>query len=236
MNPVSDQLFAFENRGTPAPTHKRCSAKDLGLEESWLRDAIFNVPDLVIGPCRAAGLTQDEWYGWQREYKVDVGKVDVLLLSSQGRVAIVETKLASNPELRRRVLAQALDYLTHLAQTFAESMPDIPTDKSGDSVADRGDIRESIAQGDMLVIIASDEVDPRVAKLSRSLLSDHLVKQWDLALIDVALYRPLENAPGKYVIVPHLRHVVESEPRQVVRVVVEGEAPSARVEVERIGG
>ena len=81
-----------------------------------------------------------------------------------------------------------------------------------------------------------DEVDPRVAKLSRSLLSDHLVKQWDLALIDVALYRPLANAPGKYVIVPHLRNVVESEPRQVVRVVVEGETPSARVEVERIEG
>src|SRR5206468_3291684 len=60
--------------------------------------------------------------------------------------------------------------------------------------------------------------------------------QWDLALIDVALYRPLGNAPGKYVIVPHLRNVVKSELRQVVRIVVEGESPSARVEVKRIEG
>src|SRR6059036_3538743 len=89
MKPVSDQLFAFENRGTPALTHKRCSAKDLGLEESWLRDAIFNVPDLVIGPCRAAGLTEDEWYGWQREYKVDVGKVDVHLVLTLPSVPLV---------------------------------------------------------------------------------------------------------------------------------------------------
>lgn len=236
MKPVSDQLFGFENHDTPALTHERCSAKDLGLEEWWLRDAIFKTPDLVIGPCRAAGLTEDEWYPWQREYRVDVGKIDVLLVSSQGRVAIVETKLASNPELRRRVLAQALDYLTHLAEWLDESMPDIPLDSSGVPVADRGDIRESVAQGDMLVIIASDEVDPRAAKLSRSLLSDHLVKQWDLALIDVALYRPLGNVPGKYVIVPHLRNLVESEPRQVVRVVVEGEVPSARVEVQRVEG
>jgi len=50
---------------------------------------------------------------WAREFRVGVGLIDVLLLSSQGRVAIVETKLASNPELRRQVLAQALDYLTH---------------------------------------------------------------------------------------------------------------------------
>jgi hypothetical protein len=234
MKPVSDQLFTFENRGTPKLGHTRCSAKDLGLEESWLRDSIFQAPDLVIGPCRAAGLTDDEWYPWQREYRVDVGQIDILLLSSQGRVAVVETKLATNPELRRRVLAQALDYLTHLADSFDDSMPDIPNDENGEPVADREDIRESVAQGDMLVIIASDEVDSRVAKLSRALLSDHLVKQWDLALIDVALYRPLRDAPGGHVIVPHLRNLVASEPRQVVRVIVEGETPSARVEIERI--
>ncbi|MCL6507852.1 MAG: hypothetical protein K6T59_12575 [Bryobacteraceae bacterium] len=236
MKPVSDQLFTFENGNKPGLGHERCSARDLGLDESWLRDSIFHIPDLVIGPCRAAGLTEDEWYPWQREYKVGAGQIDVLLLSSQGRVAVVETKLATNPELRRQVLAQALDYLTHLADKFDDAMPEIPKDESGQPVADREDILESVAQGDMLVIIASDQVDPRVAKLSRSLLSNHLVKQWDLALIDVALYRPVDDAPGACMVVPHLRNLIESEPRQVVRVVVEGETPSARVEVERITG
>jgi hypothetical protein len=234
MKPVSDQLFVFENRDTPRVAYERCSARDLGLAESWLRDAIFHAPELVIGPCRAAGLTEDEWYPWQREYRVEVGPIDVLLLSSQGRVAVVETKLATNPELRRRVLAQALDYLTHLADRFTDELPDIPSDEHGQRIADPDDIRESVAQGDMLVIIASDEIDPRVAKLSRSLLSDHLVKQWDLALIDLALYRPLPGAPDQYVVVPHLRNLIESEPRQVVRIIVEGDTPSARIEVERI--
>jgi hypothetical protein len=236
MKPVSDQLFMFENRSKPTLTYKRCSAKELGLEEAWLRDAIFEAPDLVIGPCRAAGLTDDEWYPWQREYKVEVGKIDVLLLSSQGRVAVVETKLAANPELRRRVLAQALDYLTHLADSFEDSMPEIPKDENGEPVADREDIQESVAQGDVLVIVASDQVDPRAAKLSSTLLSDHLVKQWDLALVDVALYRPVDDRQGRYVIVPHLRNLIESEPRQVVRVIVEGETPSAKVHIERIAG
>jgi len=233
MKPVSDHIFTFEKCEMPIQRYERCSAKDLGLNESWLRDSIFKTPELVIGPCRAAGLTEDEWYPWQREFRVDVGQIDVLILSSQGRVAIVETKLMSNPELRRRVLAQALDYLVHLHERFNEGIPEIPRDESGETVADQDYILESVADGDVLVIIASDEVDPRVAKLSRSLFSDHLVKHWDLALIDVALYRPLDKSDS-YLVVPHLRNLIQSEARQVVRVVVEGETPSARIELERI--
>jgi hypothetical protein len=234
IRPVSDQVFAFDHREVPTLTHERCLASDLGLKESWLRDAIFAVPELVIGPCRAAGLTDDDWYPWVREFGTDVGPVDVLLLSSQGRVAVVETKLASNPELRRKVLAQALDYLTHLPEALADRMPAIPKDGSGDPVADPDDIRESVSQGDVLVIIASDEIDPRVARLSRGLLAEHLVNQWDLALVDVGLYRAAGGSATRHIVIPHLRNLVESEPRQVVRVIVEGETPRARVEVERI--
>lgn len=233
MKPVSDHLFIFENQEKPRLRYERCSAKDLGLSESWLRDSIFDSPDLVIAPCRVAGLTDDDWYPWLREFGVEVGQIDVVLLSSQGRVAVIETKLANNPELRRRVLAQVLDYLAHLPDRFGEALPEVPLDESGQPVAEWEDIVESVAQGDILVIIASDEIDPRVAKLSRTLLSDNLVKQWDLALVDVALYRPIEGS-GPCIIVPHLRNLIQSEPRQVVRVVVEGETPSARVEVKRI--
>jgi len=233
MKPVSDYLFAFERGEQPYAKYERCLAKDLDLDESWLRDAIFNNPELVIGPCKAAGLTEDEWYAWHREFQVETGQIDVMLLSSQGRVAIVETKLATNPEIRRRVLAQVLDYLVHLADRFNEKFPEIPKDIDGQPVAEKEDILESVGQGDVLVIIASDEIDPRVAKLSQGLLSRHLTQQWDLALIDLALYRLLDG-DNRYVIVPHLRNVVQSELRQVVRVVVEGESPRARVEVERI--
>ena len=66
---------------------------------------------------------------------------------------------------RRRVLAQALDYLVHLPAEFGESMPPISVDENGRPVADADHIRESVAEGDALVIIASDEVDSRAAKL-----------------------------------------------------------------------
>ena len=235
MKPVSDSLFTFERTGMPADSYERCSAEDLALEEKWFRDAIFKAPELVIGPCRAAGLVEDEeeWYPWQKEFPTDAGRIDVLLISSQGRVAVVETKLAANPESRRKVLAQVLDYLAQLPEALNETMPTIPT-QDNEPVAEEDDVREAVAEGNVLVVIASDEVDSRVAKLSRNLLSDHLVKRWDLVLIDLALYRPNEGARDKCFIIPNVRSLVKSEPRQVVRVIVQGENPSATVEVERV--
>lgn len=233
MKPVSDDLFAFHNFKKPKLKYQRCSAKDLSLNEAWLRDAIFANPELVIGPCRAAEVTSDDWFAWRKEFAVEVGSIDVLLLSSQGRLAVVETKLAHNPELRRSVLAQVLDYLAHLADRFQDGMPEIPSGGDGRPVASVEDVQESVSNGDILVIVASDEVDPRVAKLSQSLLSDHLVKQWDLVLVDVALYRPASGS-GAHIVVPHVRTLVQSEPRQVVRVVVEGETPKAKIEIQRI--
>jgi hypothetical protein len=149
MKPVSDQLFTFRQYEPPRLGYERCCAR-VDHDESWLRDAIFGNPDLVIGPSRAAGLTDDEWYPWQREFRVEVGQLDVLLLSSEGRLAVVETKLATNPELRRRVLAQALDYLAHLPDRFDDELPQIPQDENGQPVAAQEDILESVAQGDIL--------------------------------------------------------------------------------------
>lgn len=56
-------------------------ARDLGLNESWFRDAIAVCPDLVIAPCKQAGTTDEDWYCWGREVSVEVGSIDVLLIS-----------------------------------------------------------------------------------------------------------------------------------------------------------
>lgn len=238
MKPIGDQVFSV-SKGSEKSSHivgisERRSAKDMGLPESWFRDAIFKMPELVIEPCRAAGLTNDDWYPWRKEFATEVGSIDVLLVSSQGRVAVVETKLASNPEGRRKVLAQALDYVTHLKDAIDGANPEIPLDENKESVTEIDAVREALSQGDVLVIIASDDIDSRVARLSRGLFSEHLVKHWDLALIDLAIYQQRENGSGDFLIVPCLRNVVESELRQVVRVIVQGEDPKATVEVEHV--
>lgn len=235
MKTVGEQIFSFSGQGPrsalPKLSHERCLATSLKLPETWLRDAIFNSPEIVIGPCRAAGLTDDEWYPVATEFQMPAGKIDVLLVSAEGRLAIVETKLASNAEKRREVLAQALDYLSHLPDAIGKIASKLPQ-VDGEPVADLDDIHDTLAQGDVLVIIACDEVDSRVAKLSRAMLARNFNSQWDLALVDVAIYESKSVPAGNHLLVSSIRGTLVSEARQTVRVEIVGDKTRVSFDAE----
>jgi hypothetical protein len=82
------------------------------------------------------------------------------------------------------------------------------------------------------LIIAGDALDPRALRLSQALLARHLTNEWDLAMIDLNVYR--ESDADGLLVVPELLGTVLAEVRQVVRVKVEGQNPKAKVEVEHI--
>jgi len=44
-----------------------------------------------------------------KEFRVDVGSIDILGIDGEGDLYIIETKLYKNPD-KRQVLAQVLDY------------------------------------------------------------------------------------------------------------------------------
>ena len=187
----------FGGTGTRAG-YTRKTAQDLGLHEDWYRDAIYANPALVIDPCRQGGLvTQEEkWMPWAKEFAsgdgpMDAGPMDVLLLSSTGRVGIVETKLSYNPQRRREVVAQILDYA--LAFQEAESLPPWPTSPNA---PDEADVRERMTRGDFLLVVAGDEIDPRALRLGEAVLAGHLTSEWDLAMVDLNVFEaPPATAP-----------------------------------------
>lgn len=74
--------------------------------ETALQEALKRNPEVVP----VADLELGEVVVVGRETSVPSGAIDLLLVDAEGRVIIVETKLSSNPELRRQVVAQALDY------------------------------------------------------------------------------------------------------------------------------
>ena len=236
MKTIGKAIYEFHN---PTPglsevphKHERVSAKALGLPESWFRDAIFQEPELVIAPCRAAGLVQESesWIPWYTEYPLtDTGRVDVVLLSSSGQIALVETKLSSNPEQRREVLAQLLDY----SQTLQAMNPAEFRDKFPRHVASPTyeDFTENFDAGEFLLIVAGDDLDPRAVRLGEGLLGRHLTSGWDLAMVDLNLFRSSSNLESVF-IVPALRGAVIADKRQVVKVVVE-DRKGATVKVER---
>lgn len=88
--------------------------------EKWLQDIIRLYPDLlpvaeiesVFAPLVCIG----------REVLTDAGPIDNLLISHQGYLVLVETKLWRNPEARREVIGQAIDYGSSLAKWDYEKL------------------------------------------------------------------------------------------------------------------
>lgn len=56
------------------------------------------------------------------ELNTGAGPVDVLMITPSGRIAVVETKLWRNPDARRKVVAQILDYAKELAKWDYEDL------------------------------------------------------------------------------------------------------------------
>jgi hypothetical protein len=227
---LSPSLFSadFSEGGGLEAAYRLTTAKALGFREKWLRDAIFNDPRLVMDACIESELTDESWWPWKTEFSTQAGSIDVLLVSETGRVAIVETKLSFNPEKRRSVLAQVLDYAVHLPLVEPDSLPPLPPE----SGLLRHQVEERIRQGDFLLMVVGDQFDPRAVRLGRAMLGDHLVNEWELALIEVAAFERTVDSGPQYLLVPHVRGIIEKELRQVVRVEVHGD--KNRVVVERL--
>ena len=236
MKSISAELYTATESATTVATFRRISAQEAGLKESWFRDAIFANPDLVIGPCRSAGVVDEteHWYPWAKEHAVsDAGSIDVLLLSSDGRIGIVETKLSFNRERRREVVAQILDYAVALQETRLDfdRLPPLSA-MNAENPPTQHDVNDALAAGDFLLIVAGDTLEPRAIRLGEAILAGHMTAEWDLAMVDLNLY---EGGPERgRLLVPELRGQLIHETRQVVRVKVEGEQPKAKIEVERL--
>jgi hypothetical protein len=208
------------------------TAREIGFKEKWLQDAIMNDPEIVLAPCREAGLISEEdglWLPWASEVTVpDVGSIDVLLISSEGRVGIVETKLAYNHEARRKVVAQVLEYAIHL--NSITELPNIPTTDGGNSFVDREVVRNGLQEGDYLLVIAGDQLDSRAIRLSEAALGKHSLRAWALALVEVAVFEQQTDSGQKaYLLVPHIRGTIVPEHRQVVTIQIQGD--KTRVDV-----
>jgi len=78
------------------------------FDEAWLQRLIHDNPSCLPIAEIEPGLGL--FHSICREMPTPHGYIDNLLMTASGDIAIVETKLFRNPEARRKVLAQVLDY------------------------------------------------------------------------------------------------------------------------------
>jgi hypothetical protein len=82
------------------------------LSERWLQEALFAFPEALpvkeidphIGPLIPVGM----------EIETGSGPADIVFVTPTGQVDLVETKLWRNPQARREIVGQILDYAKQL--------------------------------------------------------------------------------------------------------------------------
>ncbi len=187
------------------------------------------------------------------------GIIDLLLVSEHGRLIVVECKLWRNPQARREVVGQVLDYAGELARFSYEGLQRVISSRlkrpgnvlhalvsaaggliSEAALVDR--VERDLAAGRFQLVIVGDGITEGAQRIG-AFLTRHAGLAFDLALIEMAEYRfadPVTDAPRR-ILHPRIlartavieRHVIRNEAPGVV---IEELADEAAVPVTRGAG
>ncbi len=207
--------------------------------EHQLRDLIFEHPEILpvaqlepeIGRIVAVA-TEVNLPG--------AGFIDVLLVSEHGRLIIVECKLWRNPQARREVVGQILDYAGELARYGYEDLQRVISNRVGRrgnvlydlavkadskmSEAQFGDrVSRDLSAGRFLLLIVGDGITEGTQRIGEY-LGAQAGLAFDFGLIEIVEYRFLDKLTGtqRRIVQPRLLARTATIDRFVIRNEVPG--------------
>lgn len=250
---LRDEVISHENlthwAGIPKDWHKmsrqhstptlvtggaayRLQQVNANFDESWLQDFIFKhhqtLPLDEIEPAFGSLIPVC------RELPTPAGPVDLLFINNRGLLTLVECKLWRNPEARREVVGQILDYAKELsrwtytdlqhaisrAQHVADnSLFELVARNSEES--DERNFIDSVARnlrrGRLLLLIVGDGIRESVEQIT-GFLQDHAHLNFAFALVEFTTFTGPEQYAGCVFVQPRvIAQTVEVE-RAVVRI------------------
>ncbi|WP_438040202.1 hypothetical protein [Sorangium sp. So ce128] len=228
MDVLPSFIEILDAAARPFEPRRRLRRVDPGgrSEAEWDRILIENV-DLLADALREAEMIAEDSALMFLGAQVDnIDLVFAEVRSDNGelrRLVLLEDKLLKNPEARRQVLAQILDYARVVQQSWASArLPELEYKLRGHAQWVRENeeaLRQSCRHADFLLVIAGDGIDEGLAKLApRFAGRDDPLSLTELALVSLAMYA-LDN---EYLLVPHVvSAVLRSEREITVRVLVQ---------------
>jgi hypothetical protein len=149
----------------------------------------------------------------------DVGRfADNLLINADGRICLIECKLATNAEADRDVLAQLLDYAAALSRLDYAGLRERvrrATGKTGDPIlqavlgvdadVDRAEdlmvgVERYLRRGEMLLLIVGDRIRPNTERLVE-LLQERVNLGFTFGLVEMPVYNA---GAGGFVVQPRV--------------------------------
>ena len=174
-----------------------------GRNEAWLRDLLAGHPDLL--PIEEVDPSFAPLVPLCTELSTEAGPVDAVFISPSGRLTLVECKLWRNPEARRKVIAQILDYARAVSgwsyadlqrrvatatgrkgnvpfEAARELQPDLDEAAFVDATA------RALREGRFLLLIAGDGIREGITGMA-DLITRNAALGFSFGLVEVALYQ-----------------------------------------------
>lgn len=118
-----------------------------------------------------------------REVGLPIGSMDLLAFTARGDIAVIECKLAANPEVKRKVIGQALEYGANLWEKRYDELDALVQAREGQSLAElvrlhvespdwdeeefRKNIEDALACGSFMLIIVVDQINDELSRIVR---------------------------------------------------------------------
>lgn len=205
-----------------------------GVDEATLQELLFDHPECL--PIAAIDSAYGNPVPVCRELSVPpAGSADALYINALGRLMLCEFKLWRNPQARREVIGQILDYATVLASWGYEDLQrqvSLALGKEGSNVlyelvSNRhpgvveaefvDNVTRYLRRGEFLLLIVGDGIQERAEKII-DFVQGHSGLHFNLALVEAALYR---DGADRLLVQPRVLARTEI----VQRFVVEGAVP-----------
>ena len=220
-----------------------------GVDEATLQDLLFRFPGVL--PIAAIDPSFDRAVPICRELHLPSGNADALYANNIGRLTLVEFKLWRNPQARREVIGQILDYakdlasldyqdlqqrISHETGTDGNALYDLVRKQSPDlhEAEFVDNVTRTLRRGEFLMLIIGDGIQENAAGLI-DFVQAYSGLHFHLAMVEAALYR---DGMDRLIIQPRVLARTEIVQRFVItgeRVAHVAVAPTTGEETERRG-
>ena len=207
------------------------------FDERFLQELLATNPELL--PAVAIRDDVGRLLCVGREVGVQSGSIDNLYLSTTGYPVLVETKLWRNPQARREVLSQTLDYIKDLTKLdfawFEEKWQKHSAGTPHQGVSLIGRISElaeeeidesefidrvnhALVGGNIISMIVGDGIESRLQELVAHLCKDSAHLRYALALCELSFFKLGPADSDGMIVVPRIVGNVEPVQRAHVRI------------------
>ena len=194
--------LVIKNGGDPIVLSK-IEISDGSYNEKFIQELVFNHPSCL--PVSEIDRAYEELVPICMELNTPAGPLDALYVTPTGRLVILEAKLWRNPEARRKVVAQILDYAKEFSRWDYEDLQRETSrrlDQKGNALFELvakkypdtneaqfvDEVQQSLKQGRFLLLILGDGIREGAAAIADFIGSVGSL-EFTFGLVELALYK-----------------------------------------------